>query len=193
MKPFIRMITVMTLLLVVLSGTSAGEERKGTVSLGFQSQYGALLGTSGYARKFDFGPGYGARFRYYLGKKRAVGVSFDNQYHNTSLEGQTGDYVKRLQFNTTTFDLFKYFSRNKPASRYITAGAGIFTPTKLYSQGGPEKLRDGPVVMFGAGTEFFITRAIAIDITARTFALINDDGLSTAGHISLGFAYYVID
>jgi hypothetical protein len=172
---------------------AGGEERKGTISMGLQYQYGLLAGDSKYADTYDGGIGYAIKLKYYLGKKRAVGVSFENQYHESKIEPVETDDVKSLQFNITTVEYFRYFERNKSTSRYVVVGAGLCQPTALYKGGGPERKDDGPMITAGGGIEFFVNRSIAVDFRLKGSTLVNYDGLTTAGCFSIGFAYYVLN
>ncbi|MDI6809418.1 MAG: outer membrane beta-barrel protein [Candidatus Eisenbacteria bacterium] len=193
MKNYLRLVLLSLLLVCFRTHQVSGEERKGTISMGFQYQYSLMGGVSEYADNYDGGIGYGIKLKYYLGKKKAIGISFENQYHDATLEPATVDDPGRLQFNTTTVEFFRYFERNKPVSRYVVIGAGLCQPTVLWSAGGPERTEDGPIVTAGAGTEFFISRSIAVDFRLKGSTFVNDDGLTAAGFFSVGFAYYVVN
>ena len=193
MKIYLRLVLLSLLLICSRTHQVSGEERKGTVSMGFQYQYSLLGGDSKYADNYDGGIGYGIKLKYYLGKKKALGVSFENQYQESNLEDVGTDYPRRLQFNAETVEFFRYFERNKPTSRYVVIGAGLCQPTILWSAGGPQRTEDGPILTLGAGTEFFLSRSIAVDLRLRGSTFVNDAGLTAAGCVSVGFAYYVID
>ena len=98
--------------------------RTGTVSLGGQLQYGALVGGE-FSDDFNHGLGVGFNLRYRTASDAAIAVSFEAHNFDVKVPSDSAAGFNRLQFITTTLDYVKYGATRSRMPKYFTIGAGL--------------------------------------------------------------------
>ncbi|UCF79135.1 MAG: outer membrane beta-barrel protein [Candidatus Eiseniibacteriota bacterium] len=175
-------------------------EEKGAFTVGFQGQYGLLMGEATETEHFDNGAGYAVRLRYYLGRNRALGVSLERQSFAGGDAISPDERPEEMNVSVVTVDYFWYFDRKSQLTHYITVGAGVHHPGRDYSAyvsaddewvGYSTVGPDGIALSLGAGLEYFFHRVVAVDLSARGYGLFGQDGTLGSVQAAVGFNFYI--
>jgi len=193
----VQILIVLALLLIVTTWYSTCDsgpifEEPGALTVGFQGQYGMLAGDALAADRFDTGPGYAFRLRYYLGENRALGVSLESQHFEGVPDAALRYQPVEMNVAIFTLDYLWYFGRKEDVTRYVTVGAGIHHPGREYDDG-TEVGPDGLVVAAGAGLEAFVHRVVSIDLCVKVYGMFGQDGILGSGEAAAGLNFYIID
>lgn len=176
-------------------------QRKNTVSLGLQGQYGLVSGSSAIADGFDHGAGYAVRFRYMLSPRTALGFSFENQRFGSIRDplpvtavGEPPD--SHLVIVTVAAEGVLFFHRERETTPYLLGGFGYATPDEIDhtipggNEPGPRRVNEGPFLVIGGGFERFIRQRFSLDTSLRGFAAIGNSELTTVVELAVGIHIY---
>jgi len=170
---------------------ACAQERPGTLSLGFQGQYGTLLGPSDFAEDYDWGAGFGIRIRYALGGPQALGISFESQTFDPSNDApESLDDPIKLKIANVSVEYLRYFNRGHGRSQYAAIGVGLSHPSEERT-GGVAEVSDALLLTGGGGVEVFVHRTVAIDISARAYGMIGESVTATV-EFAAGLHFYLI-
>lgn len=192
-RPLIHGLLLLFLLLGI-GGAASAQERPGTLSVGIQGQYGVLAGPSSFAEEYDHGPGFGIRLRYALGGPHALGISFESQTFGadvSQLASSGSDQPRELKFSNATVEYLRYFNRGQGQSQYLVTGLGLYRPSDVRATG-LDPHGDGLILLFGGGSEVFVLRATAVDLSLRFNSFFGDAGVSATLEAAIGFHHYLI-
>ncbi len=183
------------------TSTYLRRQRKNTVSLGAQGQYGIVAGSSEIADGFDHGAGYAVRVRYMLSPRTALGFSFENQRFGSIREplaftavGDSPD--SHVVIITVAVEGVLFFHREREITPYLLGGFGFATPDEIGdrlvggNEPGPRRVNEGPFLVVGGGIERFIRPRFSIDTSLRGFAQIGNSELTTVAELAFGIHLY---
>jgi opacity protein-like surface antigen len=183
------------------SGWRARPVRPGTVSLGGQVLYSALVGGGSgdvatgdeapvFARQFNNGLGMGFNLRYRTSPDAALAVTFEGQNYNVKVPSDSAAGRDRLQFILTTLDYIKYSATRSRMPRYVTIGAGLAQTRITDNDDEKEYPGDGGVFKLGAGVEYWGWRTLSIELGVRYHGVLLRSKLNHDVTAGLGFNFY---
>lgn len=163
--------------------------RQGTVSLGGQVLYSALVGGP-FADEFGNGLGAGFNLRYRTGPDAALALSFEGQNFGVKVPSDLTDGHDRLQFIVTTLDYIKYGAVRSRMPRYLTIGAGLAQTRITDNDGAREYPGDGGVLKLGGGFEYWAWRTLSLELGVRYHGVLLRSRLNHDVEVGLGFNFY---
>jgi hypothetical protein len=163
--------------------------RQGTVSLGGQLLYSALLGGT-FSDDFDNGLGAGFNLRYRTGPDAALAVSFEGQNFNVKVPSDSAAGHDKLQFIVTTLDYIKYGATRSRMPRYVTIGVGLAQTRITDNDKEKEYPGDGGVFKVGAGFEYWGWRTLSLELGVRYHGVLLRSRLNHDVEVGLGFNFY---
>jgi hypothetical protein len=165
-------------LLALAPGRAAAYEQRGdTPSVGAQIQLGELEYDSIWADAFDWGQGVAIHVRNAIGRRHAIGISFEQQKFEraAALCGDSGltDY---LQMQTLMADYYIYFRRPMRRCYYAVFSAGFYRSELIWEQDvAGQKFSDvrypgeNFLARAGGGMEHFLGRKLSIDASLSLY------------------------
>jgi hypothetical protein len=200
-------------MIVGWSGRAAAwEQRRGTISVGFQAGISSLEGTAVYTRhgyetdefeyplsNYRFGPAMGLHFRYALDRAHAAGVTLEDiRFRRKS--GVDPSMAKEFQINTVFFDYYLYLARRERLTPSIVLGLGFHRDAFRFSQSDHLIPPLALAANLGGSLEYFVRPPFSIETTLRGYYLGThgsgewsvDGSGSVAASLQVGFHYYVL-
>jgi len=191
---------------------AAWEQRKNTVSFGFEGGLSSMESTGAYEREgsptgpvrypmenYRLGPSLGVRLRYSLDRSHAVGVSFEDlRFRRKSGVGRSSP--REFQTNNFLLDYYVYLSREDRLTPYLVLGAGLHRTTFRVAKDDNLIPPMGLAANFGGGLEYFVRPPFAIQAAVRGYYLslrgsgewsYDGPGMLVA-NVQLGFQYYLL-
>ncbi len=163
--------------------------RQGTVSLGGQVLYSALVGGS-FADDFDNGLGAGFNLRYRTAPDAALALSFEGQNFGVKVPSDSAAGHNRVQFIVTTLDYIKYGAIRSRMPRYVTIGVGLAQTRITDNDGEKEYPGDGGVIKLGAGFEYWAWRTLSLELGVRYHGVLLRSKFNHDVEVGLGFNFY---
>jgi opacity protein-like surface antigen len=172
--------------------------RTGTVSLGGQVLYGALLGggtagvgeTHRFSEDFNHGVGVGFNLRYRTASDAAVALSFESHNFGVKVPTDSAAGFDHLQIITTTLDYMKYGATRSRMPHYLTIGVGLAQTRITDNDGEKEFPGDGGVVKLGAGLEYWGWRTLSLELGVRYYGVLLRSKLNHDVQAGIGFNFY---
>ena len=163
--------------------------RTGTVSLGGQMLYGALLGGP-FSDDFNTGLGAGFNLRYRTAADQAFGLSFESHNFGVKKPSDSAAGHDQLQIIVTTVDYTKFGSIRSRMPKYFQIGAGIAQTRITDNDQEKEYPGDGGVFKLGAGLEYWANRTLSLDLGVRYYGVLLQSKLNHDLQVGLGFNFY---
>jgi hypothetical protein len=200
--------TILVLLLLLAWGAQprparAYEQRRNTISLGFQGGGGLISGSGTYRKgtvqlgthvdydQFDLGTGVAFHVRYSLDRNHAIGFTFEDLRFDRK-SGAIEGTPKQYQINNFLAEYYLYFHRRAKVSRYIGFAAGFHRPTFRYASSEDVFPGEGFTANLGGGLEYFLTRPFSLDGSIRAYYLGIKGGSAIVSELMLGIHYYLL-
>jgi len=185
-------LAVLPMVVSALSFSNASALRDAIVLSG-HGEYGFLWGSNNFARDYNQGPGMSIGIEFTLGRRSAVGATFESLHFNPPTSStQTGPGAPdRLEVSTALLTGRRRLAESVSGTTYVLAGFGIGHPTE-YRIGGDVKIFfDRLIVFAGAGREMFITQTFALDVRVKMYSMRSSEGNNQSMQLTLGLAKYV--
>lgn len=191
---------------------AAYEQRRNTVSFGFQGGVTSIEGSGEFSRQgfegtksiyrlrdFRWGPALSVRLRYSLDRSHAVGVSFEDLRFGRK-SGLESTVAKQYQTNTVFFDYYVYIARRERLTPYLVLGPGFHRDALRFSRSDNLIPPLGLGANLGVGLEYFVRPSLAIEAALRGYYLGFRGGgeweftgsSAVCGSLLLGFQYYFL-
>ena len=163
--------------------------RTGTVSLGCQMLYGALLGGP-FSDDFNNGLGVGFNLRYRTAPDQAFGLSFEAHNFGVKVPSEVPEGHDHLQIIVTTVDFTKFGSIRSRIPKYFQIGAGVAQTRITDNDLEKQYPGDGGVIKLGAGLEYWANRTLSLDLGVRYYGVLLQSKLNHDLQVGLGFNFY---
>jgi hypothetical protein len=142
--------------------------------------------------RFTYGPAFAVRFRYKLRGPAAIGVSFEEQ--EFQFDGvRSAEDPKKLHLDIVSAEMFRYFSREEPRTRYVVGGISVLT--KVEGRGEDQSMfepHQGFGLVVGGGTEMFRGRHNnGLDLSVRVYPFVVAGRYGATGILALGINHYM--
>lgn len=163
--------------------------RPGTVSLGGQTIYGALVGGE-FSDDFNNGPGAGFNLRYRTASDAAVALSFEAQNFGAKVATDSAAGFDKLQYIVTTLDYMKFSATRSRMPKYFTIGVGIAQSQITDNDEEKEFPGDGGVFKLGVGMEYWAWRTLSLELGVRYYGVLLRSELNHDVQVGLGLNFY---